>query len=362
MHRDAGNGYTSYDMGKMKQAILESGDSFHLFGGEPLLMKEDDLEELLRWGFKQFGENGIQTNGALINANHIRMFKQYGAYVGLSIDGPGKLNDVRWAGTLEKTRAATAKSEAAIEMLCEAGIKPGLMIQLTRCNVSKERMPIMMDWLREMDKLGIHSVRLHVLEIEHPAVRAKYALSIEENIEALFAFMELEQELKHIKFDLSTDIRDLLLYDDTDVPCVWRSCDAYTTTAVHGIDGQGLKHNCGLTDKEGINFQKPDVEGFERYVALYYTPQEYGGCKGCRFFLACKGHCPGTGIDRDWRNRSEYCGVWKKLFTLIESQLVEEGQTPLSLHPNRKNWEVDLINGYMRGKNPSISCDLLELA
>ncbi len=28
----------------------------------------------------------------------------------------------------------------------------------------------------------------------------------------------------------------------------------------------------------------------------------------------CKGQCPGTAIDRDWRNRSEHCAVWKALF------------------------------------------------
>ena len=34
------------------------------------------------------------------------------------MDGPGELNDGRWAGTLGRTRDATAKTEAAIERLC----------------------------------------------------------------------------------------------------------------------------------------------------------------------------------------------------------------------------------------------------
>jgi len=45
------------------------------------------------------------------------MFKQYKVMVGISIDGPDSLNDVRWAGSLEKTREQTAKIEATIKRL-----------------------------------------------------------------------------------------------------------------------------------------------------------------------------------------------------------------------------------------------------
>ena len=38
------------------------------------------------------------------------------------------MNDVRWAGTLEKTRQATERSEAALERLCREGIPPSLIV------------------------------------------------------------------------------------------------------------------------------------------------------------------------------------------------------------------------------------------
>ena len=63
-------------------------------------------------GPRKYGSNGIQTNGVLINDEHIRMFRDYKVHVGVSVDGPGELNDSRWAGTLERTREATAKTEA----------------------------------------------------------------------------------------------------------------------------------------------------------------------------------------------------------------------------------------------------------
>ena len=59
--------------------------------------------------------------------------------------------------------------------------------------------------------------------------------------------------------------------------------------------------NCGRTNKDGVDYLKSDHQGYERYIALYNTPHEHGGCKGCRFFLMCKGQCPGTAIDGDWQ-------------------------------------------------------------
>jgi uncharacterized protein len=44
--RDAGNLTRSYDLEAMKRAVLSEGGPFILFGGEPLLMPEDDLETL----------------------------------------------------------------------------------------------------------------------------------------------------------------------------------------------------------------------------------------------------------------------------------------------------------------------------
>jgi uncharacterized protein len=86
--RDAGNVEKRYDMAAMKEAIEKEGGPFSLFGGEPLLMPLADLTEIWRWGYELWGRNSLQTNGTLINDDHIRLFKQYNVHVGISIDGP----------------------------------------------------------------------------------------------------------------------------------------------------------------------------------------------------------------------------------------------------------------------------------
>jgi len=352
--RDAGNLARQYDLEAMKRAILEEGGPFTLFGGEPLLIPEVDLEDLFAWGLAQFGRNRIQTNGTLINENHIRIFKQYQVSVGISVDGPGALNDVRWTGSLGETRAATARTEAAIARLCQEGIPPSIIVTLHRNNATADKLPLLHDWFRRLDRMGIRTARLHVLESENHLIREKYALSPEDNLRALMSFAALEPELRSLQLDIFREMEDLLQGRDDQSSCVWRACDPYTTTAVRGVEGFGQKSNCGRTNKDGIDFVKADEPGYERYLALYHTPQEYGGCQGCRFFLMCKGQCPGNSIDGDWRNRTEHCGTWMELFTSAEQRLIEQGIAPLSVRPERLAVEQAMLQAWAHGGNPRI--------
>jgi uncharacterized protein len=326
-----------------------------LFGGEPLLLPEEDIEELWAWGFERYGSNSLQTNGVLINDRHMELFERYKVHVGISIDGPEELNDVRWAGTLERTREATAKTERAIERLCQAGRPPGLIITLHRLNAVGERLERLLAWVRSLEALGVRKVRLHILEVEDEQIRERYTLTPEENIAAFLAFLELESQLTTLELDVFSDMRALLTGEDEQVGCVWQACDPQTTRAVRGVEGMGQASNCGRTNKDGIDFIKADQEGFERYLALYQTPQTDAGCQGCRFFLMCKGQCPGTAIDGDSRNRSEHCAVWMSLFERLEHDLLESGREPLSQSPEREALERAYLELWASGQHTTIA-------
>lgn len=353
--RDAGNILKRYDLEKMKRRVEEEGGPFSLFGGEPLMVPEEDIEHLWAWGLEKYGSNGVQTNGVLINDNHIRMFKQYKVQVGISVDGPGELNDVRWHGSLEATREATRKTHVAIERLCKEGMPPSLIVTLHRNNATADKLPRMHGWFKELAKTGVAHARLHLLEVDHQEVRTKYALSVEENVEALLSFARLEKELPSLHFDVFEDMRNMLLGQDGRVTCIWAACDPYTTRAVRGVEGDGQSSNCGRTNKDGIDYTKADREGFERYLALYHTPQEFGGCKDCRFFLMCKGQCPGTAIDGDWRNRTEHCTVWMQLLERLEEECLEHGIVPVSINPKRRKLERIVLEHWSSGRQLYIS-------
>jgi len=283
------------------------------------------------------------------------MFKSYRVNVGISLDGPGELNDVRWRGDIFKTRESTARTEAAIERLCRENIPPSIIITLHKNNATGDKLPILTDWVRYLDSMGVRWIRLHLLEIDMPEIRDKYALSADENIAALFCFADLEKHLLRVRFDLFDDMRQMLMGDDSKTTCIWNGCDPYTTRAVRGVEGQGERSNCGRTNKDGIDFIKGDRVGFERYLALYATAQEFGGCKDCRFFLMCKGNCPGTGFDGDWRNRSEHCDVWKALYSKIEAELKADGFEPLSLSERLLDYERAFLESWEAGRQISLT-------
>jgi uncharacterized protein len=359
--RDAGNHHLPYDLEKMKLEAARIGEPFTLFGGEPLLMPFDDLEHIFSWGMEKFGSSSIQTNGALIADRHIELFRKYKVNVGISIDGPAMLNDVRWHGTVERTRKTTDQIEHVIERLCAEYKAPGLIVTLHQGNATAEKLPVMNAWMRRLDRVGIKSVRLHLLEIDNESLRDTLALSARQNIEAMLTFAKLENELKNIRFDLFRDMQDLLMGRDERASCIWRTCDPYTTRAVQGIEGNGQSSNCGRTNKDGIDFIKAPVSGYERYIALHDTPQSDNGCSGCRFFLMCKGQCPGTAIGGDWRNRTEHCEEWKYLFRMLERRLILSGEVPLTIQPLRLALEKQQIDAWEKGSNPSLQSGLSRL-
>jgi uncharacterized protein len=352
--RDAGNVSSSYDLEKMKAAVEAEGGDFTLFGGEPLLMPLSDLEALWEWGYERFGKNGIQTNGVLISEDHIALFKKFHVQIGISIDGPDDLNGARWAGSTARTNDATIKSQSAIERLCREGIVPSIIVTLHRENATSEKLLLMNDWFRRLEQIGITAVRLHALEVETQSVRENLALTEGELLGAFENFSELQRSLRRLKFDVFSDMRKLLIGDDNHTTCVWNACDPYTTRAVRGVEGSGQRSNCGRTNKDGIDFAKSDVQGFERYIALYHTPQEFGGCKGCRFFLVCKGQCPGTALEGDWRNRTEHCSVWKRLYEGLEKDMVKDGLLPLSQRSDLVQIEASFLESWSVGSNPMI--------
>ncbi len=320
----------------IRRAVLAeaSPDGFSLHGGEPLLADLADLEALFAFGFEQYGHNGVQTDGAVITDAHMDLFRRYRVCVGFSIDGPGELNDARAAGTLAETRAASARSEAALRRCLAEGIGCSLIVTLHRVNAAPDRLPRLLGWLRELDTLGLRDARLHALELDGAARRI--ALDVPEAVAAFVAVHGLERELRGLRFEVFKDIEALLRGEDDRVTCVWGACDPWVTAAVRGIAADGGRTICPRVHKDGLQ-RLPALPGpLVRQIVLTETAQEENGCRGCRFFTVCKGQCPGTAIGGNWRNRSTDCALWRGLLEHVESELEARGVVPVSKRPDRE--------------------------
>jgi len=306
---------------------------FSVFGGEALLAPVEDLERIWAFGLKHYGTNGIQTSGAPITEEHLALFKRYKVHVGFSIDGPGELNDARVAGSRAATRKATDHSIAMMERCLAEGIACSLIVTLHRLNASLDRLPRLLDWFRGLDAAGLSSARLHLLERDGPGGE-RLALTDVENTSALIAAQKLEDTLPWLRFDVFADIAKKLRDPEAAATCVWNGCDPWTTPAVHGIEADGSRSLCQRVHKDGQKWSPAETRSNIRQQVLWSTSQELGGCRGCRFFLQCGGHCPGTAIDGDWRKRTVDCRTWFALLERTEQEMVSRGEAPASLAPD----------------------------
>jgi uncharacterized protein len=348
--REAGAFGPKADVLAMIRTLEKQNASFSVFGGEALLTPIETLEELWRFGFERFGRNGVQTNGSLITDAHLDLFRRYRVSVGLSIDGPDELNDARWTGTLEGTRAATKRSCDSIFRMLRAGIGCSLIVTLHRLNASAERLPRLLSWLRELHAAGLRNMRAHILEVDSAAAQA-LVLSDEENLAAFEALRPL-REL--VQIDVFEDIYALLRGVDGKATCTWSGCDPWTTPAVQGVDADGTSVNCGRVNKDGVDWRKAETHGMHRQLVLASTPQADGGCAGCKFLVFCKGQCPGEAVDGDWRNRSRYCRVWYSLFERVEAELVAAGEIPVTRRADFAKVEAAMLAAWERDHRSTV--------
>lgn len=340
----------------IQRAVIESGctprEGFSVFGGEPLLARIEDLERVWAFGLERYGKNGVQTSGRPITEEHLALFKKYRVHVGFSIDGPGEHNDARVAGTPTDTRRATEHSIAMLKRCLADGIGASLIVTLSTHNASPSRLPGLLAWFRDLAACGLKDARLHPLEVDSPYTKL-IVLPDEWLRDALLACDALDVG---IGFDIFKDIRKLVSGKDREgVTCTFAACDPWRTTAVHGIGADGSRYMCTRVQKDGVKYRPVGPGPLVRNLVLAETPQEQGGCKGCRFMILCKGQCPGTAIDGDWRKRTRDCKLWFDLFEHVERQT----PNPVSLRADLPEIEARMVAAWEMGLVPSVQ-DVME--
>lgn len=362
--RKAGNINTKYDVDKILKEAESVNQPFSLFGGEALLIPKKDLEKFWKRGYELYGSNGVQTNGTLIDDDHIELFMKYNVGVGISIDGPNELNSLREVkgskNVEERTIESTKLIMDNIVKLVDHGIIPSIIITLHRQNGTADRLPRLLQFMRWLGDKGVKHGNIHTLEVDKTMVdQEKNVLSQEENAEAFISISKFLDQNPDLNYNPFIDVKNAMENDDLNTICIWNNCDPMNTQAVYGIEGDGGLSNCGRTNKEGIDFYKEDGTGYERYISLYNSPPEFGGCKGCRFFLLCGGSCPGEADDSDFRNKTIHCHTQKELLGYYEKKSEEKGIIPFSKRKDLKDIE-ELAMKYFIDNTPRKIRQLIE--
>lgn len=329
----------------------------YLHGGEALTAGHEAVEAIMRKAFELTGRTNIQTYGYLIDKRYVEIFKRYNATVGISIDGPWPLNKARVVPGRD-TREITEIVHRNILWLRAEGIPVSIICVVHRANGLRQHRDQMKEWILWLRDIGVNSGRLNLMHTDYYRYGRALELSEEEAEDFwrdMFRFTVIENDGLH--WQPFRDAIDSLL-GLSQGTCVFGPCPYYHASAEPVILSDGHTANCLKTGKTGKMYPRHeqwdgDARGFGgvRYDVLPRTPQEYGGCMGCRYWRNCMGGCPSEGIGGDWRNRTRFCKAYYGLFEEAEKYL-RRIMPNLYLTTDAKAEEFPSLQG-VGGMNPS---------
>lgn len=300
---------STYDLGKVLKAMEEqhalTKSHLALHGGEPLMIPKMDLEKILAKSVELSGGSSIQTNGTLIDGEHIELFRKYKTAVGISLDGPGELCKYRM-------KANEANKIMAFIRQYAREFRISVIAVVSRANAGNaELLNSFKSWVSELSYLGVGG-RLNPCGGD---IGASWELKTDEISEVMMDLAKFNLE-KGYRWSPFTDIA--LRVRNEPAVCIFMGCDPYHTDSATVILGDGSITNCMRTVKDDIVPRHPQKYN-TRDEILQEIPQEYGGCRECEYFYACRGGCPSMAIDNDWRNRTYFCPTYKRLFQYYEN-------------------------------------------
>ena len=285
-----------------------------LHGGEILCLPKKDVETLLKKIFELSGQTSMQTNATKIDDDFIEMFKKYKTCVGISWDGPGDLSSFR---------PGTGNVGDMMKKLLKEGVSVTNIIVVSKANAgTPEKRAKLKKWLLELKEIGVQG---RINPCNSSPTNELSTKDLRDFYLGLASF-SIKNDIKWSPF---TDIINGLKQKSR--VCVLSSCDFFNTPSATVILGDGTVTSCIRTSGEYVLWS--DGKSYKtREEILIQVPQEYGGCKDCRFFPSCYGGCPSTAIDKDWRNRTYLCGLWKglfeyydRIFNHLEIPILEKG-------------------------------------
>lgn len=341
-----------YNLEEIFAALENSDRHFVISGGEPLLAPKSTLKELWRWGYEKFGKNGLQTNGTLIDDDHIEMFKKYRVDVSFSFDGPGELNQLRQAKGEAATEEFTRKTEENLERLLEnPAVSTGVLITLNQANAGNDtRIKKLKEFILDLAGKGQTGGSILTLINNQARGAADYFLDDKERAEKFVELAKFMEQHSSLSWNPFKEIKSLLRGDRRTGLCSFNNCDPLHTKALSAVKSDGSTFACTCFTPEGFAWKKAANKFFERQLNLYQTPPNLGGCKGCRFFVLCGGGCPAGSLENDWRNKTRNCLTYKSLFKYYEKTLVRKNLTPISKRKDLGALEDRIIRAWRNGK------------
>jgi len=300
-------------------------------GGEPLLAGMEFFEQVVESQKKykkdsQVVENGIQTNGILINKTWASFLRANKFDVSLSIDGTSQNHnsfrkDVSGRGSFQKVLNA-------LEILRSQNIEPGVIQVITAKNTLRARE----NFCFFVESLGIK--KWSIIPYFDPLGENKDMTEQSVTNEMFTAFLKA-----YLKLWLNKDDPTIKIQEIEDFLCgIWGKraslCSfSGTCSSFICIDQDGKVYPCdgylsndpafALGDLSKITLSElMKSRAWCEYVEqISYLPPE---CQECKWRDSCHNGCFSQRVG-GYKSRYYYCETRKKIFSYIENLLQKRG-------------------------------------
>jgi uncharacterized protein len=309
------------------RSFLSYNDKYGHFtwvGGEPLLMGDGFLAELIKYGERhnQKGldvSHSLQTNALLLSPERRNYLKGIGFKVGASYDG---------CADLQETLRGAKTAARILDNIAAAGKSLGVIAVLTKKTIGREEE--IFDNLRSLTTRA--RINLYTPSGEGLSKVDELLPGKEETLQSMIKFYELwkKDESGFILNPFTSMIRGF--YTGWVKTCEY---SAYSCYRLLGADPDGNIHLCSRsthlpeTKLGNINTDKlEDMIGSQRHQTILdrYLYLKEKDCSGCKWFSMCSGGCPVEAISYmgSPMNKTYYCEVKGGLFERMNGDLQDD--------------------------------------
>lgn len=301
--------------------------SVTLHGGEPLMLSEKNLENLLFRISKIKVDNlkiGMQTNATLANINKIKILNNYKVNIGVSVDGNEKANKYR---VDLKGNSAHERIVKGIELIKkEANYFSGF---LSVVNLNTEPSDVL-DFLSQYDPYQIDLLQPFA-NYNNPPIPSKTKYKFGDWMIKAFTYWNENKRLSKIKIRYFEDAIFSIIKNESRSDWFGLKPPGYVILATDG-NYEGLDtlkvadKSVRVTEKNVINSSIDDFIVSEaskiRLGGLSMLPDD---CKNCQIKKWCSGGYLPTRFSSEngYNNRSYYCSDLKNLFDHINIWIQE---------------------------------------
>lgn len=277
-------------------------------GGEPM-MAFDMLKKVVEYVHSTRGEIKVRfailTNGTIVNEEFIKFIKSENIKLGISLDGIGKYNDknryfVSGKGSYDCVIAN-------IQKLLETGIKPGIMLTVSRDNL---------DGLYEFTEKMMEMGMLFRFSLERDIDTGKPTILENEDklIKTVLGCIDLMMDaVNKGNTNFAFQLGDVYFHRPAK-----RSCGAVQNSCAIGHDGKIGACGMGLSKPFMNIFDKGDLLKMlhkNQKEFMDTTVYDIEECKNCPWRNSCANACPlqTKATYGKYQHLSPYCNFYKQV-------------------------------------------------